>query len=78
MSGGVYTAEGDLTYTGSENASLSGSDFTSKEGNVKVTAKGQLALKKLGAKESATVEADHDVTLTEQKRVCLLSRPAAV
>lgn len=65
MSGGVYTAEGDLTYTGSENASLSGSDFTSKEGNVKVTAKGQLALKKLGAKESATVEADHDVTLTE-------------
>lgn len=65
MSGGVYTAEGDLTYTGSENASLSGSDFTSKEVNVKVTAKGQLALKKLGAKESATVEADHDVTLTE-------------
>lgn len=65
MSGGVYTAEGDLTYTDSENASLSVSDFTSKEGNVKVTAKGQLALKKLGAKESATVEADHDVTLTE-------------
>lgn len=65
MSGGVYTAEGDLTYTDSENASLSGSDFTSKEGNVKVTAKGQLALKKLGAKESANVEADHDVTLTE-------------
>ena len=65
MSGGAYTAEGDLTYTDSENASLSGSDFTSKEGNVKVTAKGQLALKKLGAKESATVEADHDVTLTE-------------
>lgn len=65
MSGGVYTAEGDLTYTDSENASLSGSDFTSKEGNVKVTAKGQLALKKLDAKESATVEVDHDVTLTE-------------
>lgn len=65
MSGGVYTAKGDLTYTDSENASLSGSDFTSEEGNVKVTAKGQLALKKLSAKESATVEADHDVTLTE-------------
>ena len=65
MSGGVYIAEGDLTYTDSENASLSGSDFTSKEGNVKVTAKGQLALKKLSAKESATVKADHDVTLTE-------------
>lgn len=65
MSGGAYTAKGDLTYTDSENASLSGSDFTSKEGNVTVTAKGQLALKKLSAKKSATVDADHDVTLTE-------------
>ena len=65
MSGGAYTAKGDLTYTDSENASLSGSDFTSEKGNVKVTAKGQLALKKLSAKESATVEADHDVTLNE-------------
>ena len=65
MSGGVYTAKGDLTYTDSENASLSGSDFTSKEGNVTVTAKGQLALKELSAKDSATVEADHDVTLTK-------------
>ena len=64
---GTYTASGDLTYTDSENASLSGSDFTSGEGNVKVTAKGQLALKKLSAKKSATVEADHDVTLTEAK-----------
>lgn len=62
---GKYTAHGDLTYTDSENASLSGSDFTSKEGNVTVTAKGQLALKKLSAKKSATVDADHDVTLTE-------------
>lgn len=65
MSGGAYTAKGDLTYTDSENASLSGSDFTSEKGNVKVTAKGQLALKKLRAKESATVEADRDVTLNE-------------
>lgn len=65
MSGGVYTAKGDLTYTDSENASLSGSDFTSKEGNVTVTAKGQLALKELSAKENAIVKADHDVTLTE-------------
>lgn len=62
---GTFTARGDLTYTDSENASLSGSDFTSEEGNVKVTAKGQLALKELSAKKSATVEADHDVTLTE-------------
>lgn len=65
MSGGAYTAKGDLTYTDSENASLSGSDFTSEKGNVKVTAKGQLALKKLSAKKSATVEADRDVTLNE-------------
>lgn len=62
---GTFTARGDLTYTDSENASLSGSDFTSEEGNVKVTAKGQLALKKLSAKKSATVEADRDVTLNE-------------
>lgn len=62
---GTFTARGDLTYTDSENASLSGSDFTSKEGNVKVTAKGQLALKKLSAKASATVEADRDVTLNK-------------
>lgn len=62
---GKYTAHGDLTYTDSENASLSGSDFTSKEGNVTVTAKGQLALKELSAKKSATVEADHNITLTE-------------
>lgn len=62
---GTFTARSDLTYTDSENASLSGSDFTSEEGNVKVTAKGQLALKKLSAKKSATVDADHDVTLTE-------------
>lgn len=62
---GTFTARGDLTYTDSENASLSGSDFTSEEGNVKVTVKGQLALKKLSAKKSATVDADHDVTLNE-------------
>ena len=62
---GTFTARGDLTYTDSENASLSGSDFTSEEGNVKVTARGQLALKKLSAKKSATVDADRDVTITE-------------
>lgn len=65
MTGGVYTAKGDLTYTDSENASLSGSDFTSKEGNVTVTAKGQLALKKLSAKDNATVDADRDATINE-------------
>lgn len=65
MSGGVYTAEGDLTYTDSENASLSGSDFTSKGGNVTVTAKGQLALKKLSAKEHAELTSGGDMVLTE-------------
>lgn len=63
MSGGVYTAEGDLTYTDSENASLSGSDFTSKEGNVTVTAKGQLALKNLSAKEHAELTSGGAMTL---------------
>lgn len=62
---GEYTARGDLTYTDTAGASLKDGTLISEEGNVKVTAKGQLALKKLSAKESATVEADHDVTLTE-------------
>lgn len=63
MTGGAYTAKGDLTYTDSENASLSGSDFTSKEGNVKVTANGQLALKKLSAHGDATIWAAGDVKI---------------
>lgn len=63
MTGGAYTAKGDLTYTDSENASLSGSDFTSKEGNVKVNAKGQLALKKLSAHGDATIWVAGDVKI---------------
>lgn len=63
MTGGAYTAKGDLTYTDSENASLSGSDFTSKEGNVTVTAKGQLALKKLSAHGDAAICAAGDVKI---------------
>lgn len=63
MTGGAYTAKGDLTYTDSENASLSGSDFTSKEGNVKVNAKGQLALKNLSAHGDATIWAAGDVKI---------------
>lgn len=63
MSGGAYTSKGDLTYTDSENASLSGSDFTSEEGNVKVTAKGQLALKKLSAHGDAAICAAGDVKI---------------
>ena len=67
MTGGAYTAKGDLTYTDSEKAALSGSEFTSEEGNVDVTAKGQLALKKLEAKGSAKVEAAGDAKLDEIK-----------
>lgn len=63
MTGGAYTAKNDLTYTDSENASLSGSDFTSEEGNVKVTAKGQLALKNLSAHGDATIWAAGDVKI---------------
>lgn len=60
---GTFTARGDLTYTDSENASLSGSDFTSKEGNMTVTAKGQLALKKLSAHGDAAICAAGDVKI---------------
>ena len=65
MTGGAYTAENDLTYTDSEGASLSGSEFTSKEGNVDVNAKGKLAIKKLAAKGYAKIEAAGDATLDE-------------
>lgn len=65
MTGGAYTAKDDLTYTDSEGASLSGSEFTSKEGNVDVNAKGKLAIKKLAAKGYAKIEAAGDATLDE-------------
>ena len=65
MTGGVYTAENDLTYTDSEKAALSGSEFTSEEGNVDVNAKGKLAIKKLTAKGNANVEAAGDAKLDE-------------
>lgn len=65
MTGGAYTAKNDLTYTDSEKAALSGSEFTSEEGNVDVNAKGQLALKKLAAKGNAKIEAAGDATLDE-------------
>lgn len=62
---GTYTAGGDLTYTDTAGASLTDGTLISKEGKAQVTAKGQLALKKLSAKDSATVDADRDVTLNE-------------
>lgn len=63
MTGGAYTAKNDLTYTDSEKAALSGSEFTSKEGNVDVNAKGQLALKKLSAHGDATIWTAGDVKI---------------
>lgn len=65
MTGGAYTAKNDLTYKDSEKAALSGSDFTSKEGNVDVNAKGKLSIKKLTAKGNATVKADGGAALHE-------------
>lgn len=65
MTGGAYTAKNDLTYKDSEGASLSGSEFTSEEGNVDVNAKGKLAIKKLTAKGNAKIEAAGDATLDE-------------
>lgn len=65
MTGGAYTAKNDLTYTDSEKAALSGSEFTSEEGNVDVNAKGQLAIKKLAAKGYAKIEAAGNAKLDE-------------
>lgn len=62
---GTYTAGGDLTYTDTAGASLKDGTLISKEGKATITAHGVLQIKKLSAKDSATVEADHDVTLTE-------------
>ena len=62
---GTYTARGDLTYTDTAEASLKDGTLISKEGKAKITAHGVLQIKELSAKDSATVEADHDVTLTE-------------
>lgn len=66
---GTYTARGDLTYTdiakSSLEPSLTDGTLISKEGKATITAHGVLQIKKLSAKDSATVEADHDVTLTE-------------
>lgn len=62
---GTYTARGDLTYTDTAEASLKDGTLISEEGKATITAHGVLQIKKLSAKDSATVEADHDVTLTE-------------
>ncbi len=62
---GEYTARGDLTYTDTAGASLTDGTLISKEGKATITAHGVLQIKKLSAKDSATVDADHDVTLTE-------------
>ena len=62
---GTYTARGDLTYTDIAKSSLTDGTLISEEGKAKITAHGVFRLKELSAKDSATVEADHDVTLTE-------------
>lgn len=62
---GEYTARGNLTYTDTAEASLKDGTLISEEGKAQVTAHGVLQIKKLSAKNSATVEADQDVTLTE-------------
>ena len=62
---GTYTARGDLTYTDIAKSSLTDGTLISEEGKAKITAHGVLQIKKLSAKDSATVEADHDVTLSE-------------
>lgn len=66
---GTYTARGDLTYTdiakSSLDPSLTDGTLISKEGKATITAHGVLQIKKLSAKDSATVKADHDVTLTK-------------
>lgn len=60
---GKYTAHGDLTYTDTAGASLLDGTLISEEGNVEVTAKGQLAFKKLSAHVDAAICAAGDVKI---------------
>ena len=60
---GTYTAGGDLTYTDTAGASLKDGTLISEEGNATITSHGVLQIKKLSAKDNATVEADHDATI---------------
>ena len=62
---GTYTARGDLTYTDIAKSSLTDGTLISEEGKAKITAHGVLQIRILSAKDNATVEADHDVTLNE-------------
>lgn len=62
---GKYTARGDLTYTDTAGASLTDGTLISEEGKATITAHGVLQIKKLSAKDNATVDADRDATLTE-------------
>ena len=62
---GEYTSHGNLTYTDTTEASLKDGTLISEEGKAKITAHGVLQIRKLSAKDNATVEADHDVTLNE-------------
>ena len=62
---GTYTASGDLTYTDTAGASLTDGTLISEEGKAKITAHGVLQIKKLSAKDNATVDADRDATINE-------------
>ena len=62
---GEYTSHGNLTYTDTAGASLSGGTLISEEGKAQVTAHGVLQIKKLSAKDNATVDADRDATINE-------------
>ena len=62
---GEYTSHGNLTYTDTAGASLSGGTLIAEEGKAKITAHGVLQIKKLSAKDNATVDADRDATINE-------------
>ena len=62
---GTYTASGDLTYTDTAAASLTGGTLISEEEKANITAHGVLQIKKLSAKDNATVDADRDATINE-------------
>ena len=68
VNGGDYVAKtGDLTYSDTSDGSISGGTLTADTGNVSITAKGELTVDTIEAKQEAKVTSESDGKLTTVK-----------
>ncbi len=76
ITGGTYTANGKLTYTGNEDASIANTTFESKIDHVEVTSKGSVNLAKVTAKKDIQVETTgtSDTVIGEAKGVNITAK----